>query len=212
MFTPAQFETRDLAVMHALMRRHPFALLVTPHEGALHATHLPVVLDAARGTQGTLEAHLARANPHAAALAAGAESLVVFSGPEAYVSPRWYADPSANVPTWNYAAVHAHGRPRVIAERARVLAMLDRLTAEHEAYVDPPWRIAEGRAYAERIVGGIVAFDLEIERLEGKLKFNQNKSPADRLGVMAALAAAGGHDDVVETMRALYDAEGELRA
>jgi transcriptional regulator len=208
MYIPAEFETRGVAAMHAAMRRHPFALLVTPHDGELHVTHLPVRLDAARGALGTLEAHLARVNPHAKALAAGAETRVVFSGPHAYVSPRWYAKPAANVPTWNYVAVHARGRPRVVTDRAAVLAMLGRLAAEHEAYIDEPWTLAEGRDYAERIAGGIVAFELPIERLEGKSKLNQNKSPADRRGVMAALAAAGGHDALLAAMRELYDEAG----
>jgi transcriptional regulator len=206
MYIPAPFETRDLATLHGVLRAHPFALLLTLHQGELHATHLPVVLDAARGPLGTLEAHLARVNPHAAALRAGAESLLVFSGPQAYVSPRWYADPAANVPTWNYQAVHATGRPRVVEDRAAVLGMLERLTREHEAYEDPPWTLAESAAYAERIVAGVVAFELEITRLEGKTKMNQNKGPADRLGVMRALAAT--HPDVVAVMRSLYDAEG----
>src|SRR5579871_640477 len=119
MYTPGHFLNEELGDLHAVMRRHPFALLATQHQGELHLTHLPFHLDATRGPKGTLQAHLARLNPHCAALVAGAASTVVFRGPDAYVSPRWYTDPTKNVPTWNYVAVHAHGAPSAIQEPAK---------------------------------------------------------------------------------------------
>lgn len=209
MYTPREFQADDLARLHDLMRAHPFALFISVRDGELFTTHLPCLLDAGRGPQGTLEAHLARANPHAAVIAAGTPTTVVFRGPQAYVSPRWYAQPADNVPTWNYAAVEVSGTPRVVDGEAAVLGLIERLTREHEAYVDPPWTLDEGRAYATRIVRGVVAFELPIERLQGKFKFNQNKRPADRLGVMRALADS--HPEVVALMQDLYDADGERR-
>ncbi len=184
MYTPSEFRTDDVKAMQAVMWKHPFALLVTAHGGELHTTHLPFRLDPARGNNGTLEAHLARVNPHCAALLAGAPSLVVFKGPDAYVSPRWYRDPARNVPTWNYVAVHAHGRPRTLTDPQALLALIGRLTDEHEAYIERPWSVREAQAHAERLAAHIVGFELEIERLEGKFKLSQNRQPGDRAGVM----------------------------
>src|SRR5690242_11718741 len=184
MYTPGEFENQDLATLHDMMRRHPFALLATVHAGELFLTHLPFHLDAARGPNGTLQAHLARANPHCAALKAGAPSLVVFKGPDAYVSPRWYRDPAKNVPTWNYVAVHAHGRPKTLTDPKALLALIGRLTDEHEAYIENPWSVREAQAHAERLAAHIVGFELPIERLEGKFKLSQNRQPGDRAGVM----------------------------
>ena len=111
------------------------------------------------------EAHLARVNPHCAALQAGAPSTVVFKGPDAYISPRWYADPSRNVPTWNYVAVHAHDRPRTLMDKGDLLALIGRLTDEHEAYIQRPWSIPEAQAHAERLAAHIVGFELPSETL-----------------------------------------------
>jgi|SRR5579859_2299981 len=213
MYTPSQFKSDDLAAMHATMRRHPFALLVTPSADGSHLTHLPFHLDATRGPQGTLEAHLARVNPHCAALLAGAPSTVVFTGPDAYVSPRWYADPAKNVPTWNYVAVHAHGRPKPLAGQAPLLALIGRLTDEHEAYIDRPWSIAEAQAHAERLAEHIMGFELPIERLEGKFKLSQNRSDADRAGVLREFAKSrdSGVTEMLGLMRELYAEDGTPR-
>ena len=210
MYTPGEFKNDDLASLHAMIRRHPFALLVTPSADGLHLTHLPFHLDATRGPKGTLEAHLARVNPHCAALQAGAPSTVVFKGPDAYISPRWYADPSRNVPTWNYVAVHAHGRPRTLMDKGDLLALIGRLTDEHEAYIQRPWSIPEAQAHAERLAAHIVGFELPIETLEGKFKLSQNRSDADRAGVLRELA--GNRDtgvvEMLELMRGLYREDG----
>jgi len=213
MYTPSQFQVDDVVAMHAVMRRHPFALLVTPHAGELHLTHLPVHLDAAQGARGVLEAHLARANPHCAALEAGAPSVVVFKGPHGYVSPRWYADPTKNVPTWNYVAVHAHGRPRATADAATILGYIGRLTAEHEAYIQRPWSIREAQPHAERLVSQVLGFSLPIERLEGKVKLSQNRPPVDRLRVLNEFRQSpeSAQREMVQMMEALYTSEGELR-
>jgi len=158
MYTPSYFDNPDLPALHDMLRRHPFALLVTPHAGEVHLTHLPFHLIAERGPKGTLEAHLARINPHCDAILAGAPSAVVFHGPDGYISPRWYVDPAKNVPTWNYVAVHVHGTPKPIAEPATLLALIGRLTDEHEAYIDKPWSIREAQAYVERLTGHILGF------------------------------------------------------
>ena len=213
MYTPSQFKSDDLAAMHATMRRHPFALLVTPAADDVHLTHLPFHLDAARGPKGTLEAHLAKVNPHCAALLSGAPSTVVFTGPDAYVSPRWYADPAENVPTWNYVAVHAHGRPRPLERRDALLALIGRLTDEHEAYIERPWSIAEAQPHAEQLAEYIMGFELPIEALEGKYKLSQNRSDADRAGVLRELAKSRDTAvaEMLELMRGLYTEDGRPR-
>lgn len=214
MYTPSQFDNRALADQHAVIRRHPFALLVTPTPEGMLLTHLPFHLDAAKGANGTLEAHLAKVNPHCAAILAGVPSTVVFQGPDAYVSPRWYADPTRNVPTWNYVAVHVHGRPRPVTEPAALLALIGRLTDEHEAYIEKPWSIREAQAHSERLAGHVVGFELEIERIEGKFKLSQNRSDADRAGVLKAFAGHPHSDvqEMLEMMRGLYTEDGRIKA
>ena len=120
------------------MRAHPFATLVSVADGAPFATHVPLLLDAERGPLGTLVGHVAAPNPHSAAFDERAQALAIFHGPHAYVSPRWYAS-GPNVPTWNYVAVHAIGRPRGIDDPARVRALLARTAAVFEAGAKEPW-------------------------------------------------------------------------
>lgn len=210
MHIPSHFRDPDLARAHAAMRDHPFALLITPQAGELHMTWLPFLLQQ-RGAQGTLEAHLARANPHAAAILEGLPSTAAFLGPHGYVSPRWYADPSRQVPTWNFVAVHAHGRPRPIEEPRALLALIERLVVVHEAGIDPPWRIAEAQAYSDQLAAHIVGFTLEIERLEHKRKLSQNKGAADRVGVLRALAERPADAALLAAMRELYQLDGSSR-
>ena len=213
MYIPSKFINRDLGALHAMMRKHPFALLVTPHAGGMQLTHLPFHLDTARGSQGTLEAHLAKVNPHCAALLDGAPSTVVFRGPDGYISPRWYVDPAKNVPTWNYVAVHVHGRPKPVTEPARLLAMIGRLTDEHEAYIEKPWSMREAQAHAEHLAQHILGFELEIENIEGKFKLSQNRSDGDRAGVLRELAKSreSGVQEMLELMRGLYREDGTFR-
>jgi len=214
MYTPSSFDNRDLGALHAMLRKHPFALLVTPHSGGAQLTHLPFHLDTSRGPKGTLEAHLAKANPHCAALLEGAPSTVVFRGPDGYISPRWYVDPAKNVPTWNYVAVHVHGVPKPVTEPARLLAMIGRLTDEHEAYIEKPWSIHEAQAHAEHLAKHILGFELEMTDIEGKFKLSQNRSDGDRAGVLKELAKSrdSGTREMLELMRGLYTPDGKMKS
>ena len=226
MYTPEHFAEDDLATLHALMRAHSFALLASvsgrgPAGGgeAPLATHLPLLLDAKRGGLGTLIGHVARANPHWRAFDGKTPALAVFSGPHAYVSARWY--PSAKqVPTWNYEAVHASGTPRLIDDPARVFELLRRLMAENEAALPEAARaLGKGPreladipfAHLDKLTRAIVAFELPIERLEGKRKLSQNKKPAERRALMAGLRAAGAPSTaaIADAMQATLAAEGE---
>lgn len=189
MYTPAAFKLDDVPRLHALMRKYPFAPLLTAHSSGIAVTHLPFMVDATRGQYGTLIAHMARANEHWKLFDGKREALVIFTGAHAYISPSWYQSP-VTVPTWNYAVVHAHGRPVIVSDKDRVRAILEQLVAIHEAYVHPPWSTALAGDYIDDQIQYIVAFEIEIERLEGKFKFNQNRSRADQEGVVRALSQA----------------------
>jgi transcriptional regulator len=190
MYIPAHFEASDVAWCHALIRREPFALLIgVDHAGAPFATHLPVLLDESPAPRGTLLGHVARPNLQWELFAPDRPVLVVFPGAHAYVSPSWYGK-HPSVPTWNYVAVHAYGVPRLIEDPGRVRAVLDRLVRTFEDGRPTPWRM-DGLpdSYVEGMMRGIVAFEIPIDRLEGKAKLSQNRPPADRARVRAALGA-----------------------
>lgn len=191
MYLPPAFDASDPERCHALIRRESFATLVTVDEaGAPFATHLPFLLDAARGALGTLLAHTARANPQWRHFAANRPALVIFQGAHAYVSPAWY-EVHPSVPTWNYEAVHAYGLPQIVEDPARVEAMLGMLVRTYEGERPESWRMASlAPEYVARMIQAIVAFEIPIDRLEGKAKLSQNRGAADRAGVRAALAAA----------------------
>ncbi len=183
-YIPRHF-TGDEAAARRLIADHPFAILVTGGAG-VHVTHLPLLLD---DDGAALIGHVARPNPHWQAFAGG-ETVAVFQGPHAFVSRGWYRDPGDNVPTWNYAAVHVTGRPAPL-DAAGARAAVERLAARFE----PPELPAIAEAKLGRLLNGIVAFRMPIERLEVKFKMSQNK-PAEIAGVIAGLRAAGGHDEL----------------
>jgi transcriptional regulator len=214
-YVPKHFAFPDgaTAALHDWIEGYPFGILIAPgdgttdHERGLQAVHLPFVLDRTQGPNGTLAGHMARANPAWTTFAPDREVLVIFQGPHRYVSPDWYANPGL-VPTWNYIAVHCYGAPQIIAEDQAVAAHLERLSAVMESHLapKPPWSVGQVKdATLAALRRQIVAFELPIARLEGKRKLNQNRSPADRAGVIRALEASGGADDLemAEAMRGL---------
>ncbi len=187
MYIPKPFAASDSEALEAVIRDNPFGLLIGPGDGAPVATHLPFLLDGGR-----LVAHMARGNPHWRRFAGGAGALAVFSGPHAYISPRWYAAAPA-VPTWNYVAVHVYGTPQIIDDAGEARDVLDRMTAEYE---DGAWTLAgQGEDYAGRQMRGIVAFEIPVARMEGKFKLSQNRSAEDRAGVIAALRESDRPED-----------------
>lgn len=190
MYIPKQFQITDTAWCHALMRAQSFAVMITADdEGVPFATHLPFLVDPARGPLGTLRGHVARANPHWRYVAAGRPTLVVFSGAHAYVSPSWYAT-HPSVPTWNYVAVHATGSGALVEDPERVKALLADLVRTYESAGPTAWSF-EGLAadYLAGMQRGIVAFEIPIERLEGKAKLSQNRDAVDQARTREALAA-----------------------
>ena len=195
MYIPQHFEERDLAVLHALIRAHPLGTWVTQVNDRLEVNHLPFVLDETRGQFGTLVGHVSRANAVWKAASSGVESVVVFQGPQRYITPSWYPAKHEHgrvVPTWNYAVVHAHGIPRAVEDRAWLLRHVAELTSVHESGRDAPWHVSDAPAeFIEGLVKGIVGIEIPIARLVGKWKVSQNRSVPDRLGVAEGLEAAG---------------------
>lgn len=191
MYIPSAFNETRIDVLHAFLAAHPLATLVTHGPDGLFASHVPMLLDASGGT---LLAHVARGNAHWRLLDGGAPTLAVFGGPNAYVSPDWYPNKhrtGKDVPTWNFAAVHAHGSATAFDDPDELLALLVRLTDKHEAGRATPWFVSDAPAeYIRQQLRGIVGIRLAITRLEGKFKLSQNRAAEDRAGAKAGLAAS----------------------
>lgn len=192
MYIRKAHQFREREALPALIARHPLgAWVFQGADGALIANHIPFVFAPERGPQGSLLGHVSRANGVWRELAGGRSSLVMFRGPQAYVTPAWYPGKTAHgevVPTWNYAVVHAHGPARCIDEPAGLLEVLERLTAAQEAAQTRPWQVNEApRPYIERMLHAIVGIEIRIERLEGKLKASQDEAAEDRLGTARGL-------------------------
>lgn len=189
MYQPLHFLESDVDRITRLMQSHSFATVVT-HDGvAPYATHLPVLHRTEDGTHGTLVTHMARANPQWRHFADGREVLVIFHGPHAYVSPGWY-ETRPMVPTWNYAVVHAYGAARVVEGKDQLRAMLRELVDTFESSRPEPYGEALTDGYIDKLIPGIVGFEIAITRLEAKFKLSQNRTVADKAGVIAALAAS----------------------
>lgn len=198
MYLPAHFAEQRPEVLHALMREHPFATLVTSGTQGLAADHLPMRLVFASDNKPRLLAHVARANP-LWRNAAGSEVLAIFHGPQAYVSPSWYPSKHEHgkaVPTWNYVVVHARGHLTTFDDPLRLRVLLDDLVDHHEAGLPQPWRIADAPPeYIDKMLAAIVGIEVGIETLEGKWKVSQNQPAANRAGVVAALRARDGENE-----------------
>ena len=195
MYLPSHFEETRTEVLHALMQAHPLGLLITLSQDGLQANPIPFLIDPDPGRFGTLRGHVARANPLWRDSRFDLESLVVFQGPQAYVSPSMYpskAEHGKVVPTWNYVAVQAHGRLRCIDDAAWLRALVGRLTQTHEAARDKPWAVEDAPAdYVATMLRGIVGIEIELTRLSGKWKVSQNRSADDRQGVAQGLWQQG---------------------
>lgn len=197
MFQPPVFREERTGVMHALMRAHPFATVVSSARGQLNADHVPLVLHAEDPEAlGTLRGHFAAANPLVRDGGPEDEVLAVFQGPQRYISPGWYPSKHEHgkaVPTWNYAVVHARGTLQLIRDEDWLLSHLEALTNTHETGRAQPWRVHDApKDYIAKQMRALAGFEIRITALEGKWKVSQNKSEADRQGVAEGLAAEPG--------------------
>lgn len=192
MYAPAAFRVDDRPTLERFVAKHPFATLVSLGATGLHASHVPLLLEGPPDAT-CLVGHLARGNPQGRDFDGSVEALAIFHGPHAYVSPAWYATTPA-VPTWNYAVVHAWGRPRTIDDPVRRRALLERLVEHFEASRTAPWRPALPADFRERMERGITPFELPVERIQGKFKLGQNRPSADAPGLLAGLESEAGPD------------------
>ncbi len=211
MYTPPAFKEDDPTEIRRIIREARLSTLVTMTEEGLVATPLPLFLDESEGERGTLYGHLARANPQWR-LAPQADALVIFSGPDAYVSPNWYASKREHgkvVPTWNYVAVHAYGRPEFFEGEERLHEVVSRLTQLHENRRAQPWAVGDAPdQFVKAQLKGIIGVRLPISRIEGKRKMSQNRPAADRAGVVSGLAASSRVSDQVVAQIMLATREG----
>jgi transcriptional regulator len=206
-YVPSHFNESRIDVLHGFIRASGLATLVSMTAEGLLASHAPLMLDPDPAPYGTLVGHLAKANPHARSADPGTQTLVIFHGPDGYITPSYYAAKKEHgkvVPTWNYTAVHAYGTLEVFDDPARLLAIVTRLTNLHEAERAQPWAVSDAPAdFVQGMLNGIVGISLPIARLEGKVKMSQNRPAADQTGVVDGLRADGQDrlaDAVVEAI------------
>jgi transcriptional regulator len=208
MYVPATFAEADRTRLHDFIEQNSFGLLVSEVDGLPFATHLPFLLERAAGPHGTLVCHVARANPQWQQTA-GQTALAIFSGPHAYVSPTWYEAENV-VPTWNYTAVHAYGKVEVIEDNGKLLDIVQKMVRLYELPMPRPWSFNPSSTYAERMLAQIVGFRIEIDKIEGKWKLNQNHPIERRRKVVQALQERGGENaqaiaDMMRTMLPLKE-------
>jgi transcriptional regulator len=199
MYLPAAFREERPETLHAAIRAHPLATLITSGPGGLIANLVPFIL-VDSGDKGALRAHLAKANDQVEALRAGAETLVVFQGPEAYITPSWYVSKNEHgrvVPTWNYVMVQARGTPRVIDDPAWIRAQIEALTLSQESQRSMPWKVTDApEPFILGQIGAIIGVEIPISNIEGKWKVSQNRSAADRQGVQDGLRSEYLNDEM----------------
>ena len=196
MYVPPHFLEDDKSALHRAIGETRLATLVTLGSEGMEASHVPILLDEGEGPYGAIRGHLARANPQWRRASAEMPALIVFLGPDAYVSPNWYAtkrETGKVVPTWNYLAIHAYGRVEFFEDAERLRAIVTSLTQRHEGRREKPWAVSDApEDYIKAQLRGIVGFRLPIDRLEGKWKLSQNRPEADRRGVVEGLEGEGG--------------------
>jgi transcriptional regulator len=214
MYVPETFQENRVEVLHDLIRTHPLGTLVTLNREGLQANHIPFAVQSAPEPFGTLYAHVARANPVWRDLSRNHEALVIFQGPQTYISPSWYLtrkETGMVVPTWNYAVVHAHGKLQPIEDPVWLRAFVDKLTKTHEQGLAEPWNISDAPAhYIEKQLGAIVGLELIITRLIGKWKHSQNRPAHDRANVIQTLFERGTESSIAmaESMEKVNDEIG----
>ena len=214
MYVPTQNEETRIPVMHALLRTHPLGTWVTQADEGLIANHIPFLIDAERGEFGTLVGHVARANPVWKTFSKTADSLVIFQGPQTYITPSWYPGKQEHgkvVPTWNYAVVHAHGLPRSIDDRDWLLAHVSAMVDTQESREVLPWQVADAPPdYIDSMLRAIVGIEIPIAKLAGKWKVSQNRADADRAATVTGLLER--MDEQSREMAALVGRPGDKTA
>ncbi len=208
MYIPKSFDETDLTKLHDFMQQHSFATLISQVESDLIASHLPLLLDREAGEFGRVSGHMAKPNAQWQS-AEGERVLIIYHGPHAYISPTWYAAQNV-VPTWNYVTVHAYGVLKTIDDPARLYEVIRATVELYESNMSQPWSmLSPDSEFIEKLMGGIVGFDIQIDRIEGKWKLSQNHAGERREKVIRSLLAAGHYESaqVAGLMSEIQDAE-----
>lgn len=208
MYIPTAFAENDVTKLHDFIEQNSFGLLVSQVNGLPFASHLPFLLDRHEGSQGRLVGHMARTNPQWVEVG-GQTTLVIFSGPHAYISPTWY-EAEQVVPTWNYVSVHAYGNVQVIEDEASLLDIVQRSVRVYERSMPQPWSFDGSSTFVKRLLAQIIGFRIEIGKLEGKWKLNQNHPVERRRKVVGALQEQGDENSlaIAAVMQAMLAREG----
>jgi transcriptional regulator len=195
MYVPAHFEESKIEMLHDLIVAHPLATLVTMTSIGINANHIPLHLVKDKGQYGTLQGHVARANPVWSDIDNDVETLMIFHGPNSYITPSWYPIKQEHgkvVPTWNYVTVHAYGKLRVIDDPVWVRSQLELLTAQQEASFKKPWAVSDAPIeFTDRMITAIVGIEMLITKLTGKWKVSQNQPVVNQAGVIQGLELLG---------------------
>jgi transcriptional regulator len=195
MYIPKANEERRVPVMHELISAHPLGSLITMGASGLIASHIPMVLENDSSEFGVLKGHISRANPQWTDFTPSVDALAIFAGDQHYISASWYPgtqEHGKEVPTWNYAVVHAYGTLRLVEQEQWLLAHLATLTDIHEASSERPWKVSDAPVdFIKALLNGIIGLELPIRRLEGKWKVSQNRSERDRRAVVDELTRLG---------------------
>lgn len=200
MYIPDHFKETDPERLVALLRDYPFGMLVTVRAGLPCVNHIPLLYERRQDGTQVLRGHVAKANPQWQDLAENQTALVVFQGPHAYVSPRWYEIPG--VPTWNYAVVHVYGKARLLHDASALEALLVQLTTVYESTQSTPWKPELSGEHREKLLGMIVGFEIEIQEMQGKFKLSQNRPENDRHNVIQQLQKSPFTSAVATLMQA----------
>jgi transcriptional regulator len=204
MYIPQHFAEHRPEDLHRIIHDYPFGILVSTSAQGLDADHIPFEFDSGSGSHGVLTAHVARANPLWQRCPSGTQVLVVFQGPQAYVSPSWYPskhEEHRQVPTWNYQVVHAHGTLTILDDDRFTRGVVARLTRRHEAGEPVPWKLGDAApGYVDELLHHVVGIQIDITSLVGKFKLSQNKEARDQQGAADNLETRG-HVQLAQAMR-----------
>lgn len=191
MHIPSKFKQNDEKQLKSMMREYPFATLITHSESGIEATHLPVIITNTQGKD-IVQAHIAKANNIWQSTKEGADVLLIFNGPNCYISPNYYPTKKESgkaVPTWNYVAVHVRGKIAFIHDEQWIYNMIDALTTEHEYEQETPWSMSDApQSYIKKMLPAIVGIEITIDSMEGQWKLSQNQPEINKTGILQGLA------------------------
>jgi transcriptional regulator len=195
LYSPPQFQQHDRSELTNLIQAHPLSTIVTLSPLDIEANHIPLLWRDDGSPGGVLCGHIARANPLWQQHDPSSEVLAVFHGPNAYISPSWYAskpEHGRGVPTWNYTAVHAYGQLRVVEEAEWLRSHLEDMTQQLEVNIPEPWALSDAPPeFVERLLAHIVGIEILVSRLSGKWKISQNQPQSNQQSVIAGLRNRG---------------------